>query len=615
MKAARLIIASILAIGLVLTTLWTVASTPSSAAPSRELHVCSNGCMYGTVQAAVDAADAGDVIKVAGGTYTGMDTSDQTREMIYVDKSVAILGGYSSSNWDLPDPVGNPTILDGEGGGRVFHIVGDVDVALEGLHITGGDTTAWGDWEMGGGVYAVTATLAVERSWIYHNAAEQGGGIATEYGETTISATHLTSNTAEYGGGGLSIWHADVMLQQNTVRANEAGGLGGAHLHRSSATLIGNAFEDNVSQQDAGGLGLYDCQAMLNGNVIAGNTGTRYGGGILWAGGGDESWMVNNVIIDNRTSGYGSGLYIEGYPLHLLHNTVAWNSDTGDQADDVGVYVTAFEPWTGDNKDSDVVMTNTLLVGHGIGISVTGSNAVALDGVLWDGSTPITVSHSPAAIVSLQSQYTGDPDLSPDHYHLGSSSAAIDAGVDGGLILDIDGDGRPIGAGPDLGADEWAAVVSETVGPAGDSVLIATVRGLTTSVTVPADAVTETLTLGHRALARPKSSPQGFAFAGRAFDLGIYRGDAPVPGFKFQDGHPATITIGYCDDDLSLVTAEDSLVLRHWDGQAWLADGITPAERNLAQNYVRFAVSHLTQFALFGETRLIYLPLVVRTYR
>jgi hypothetical protein len=39
-------------------------------------------------------------------------------------------------------------------------------------------------------------------------------------------------------------------------------------------------------------------------------------------------------------------------------------------------------------------------------------------------------------------------------YHIGPGSAAIDRGMDAGVMTDIDGDPRPIGSLPDIGADE-----------------------------------------------------------------------------------------------------------------------------------------------------------------
>ena len=56
----------------------------------------------------------------------------------------------------------------------------------------------------------------------------------------------------------------------------------------------------------------------------------------------------------------------------------------------------------------------------------------------------------------------GDPafvDSEGGDYHIGPGSAAIDAGADAGVTTDIDGDQRPAGPLPDVGADEawrWA---------------------------------------------------------------------------------------------------------------------------------------------------------------
>ena len=40
-------------------------------------------------------------------------------------------------------------------------------------------------------------------------------------------------------------------------------------------------------------------------------------------------------------------------------------------------------------------------------------------------------------------------------YRIGPGSAAVDTEVPAGVMTDIDGDPRPVGAAPDIGADEY----------------------------------------------------------------------------------------------------------------------------------------------------------------
>ena len=65
--------------------------------------------------------------------------------------------------------------------------------------------------------------------------------------------------------------------------------------------------------------------------------------------------------------------------------------------------------------------------------------------VNWDGEGTVVHTHD----------QTGDPAFSGAGYHLRAGSAAIDTGMDAGVVVDVDGDERPWGAGYDIGADEF----------------------------------------------------------------------------------------------------------------------------------------------------------------
>ena len=93
----------------------------------------------------------------------------------------------------------------------------------------------------------------------------------------------------------------------------------------------------------------------------------------------------------------------------------------------------------------------------------------------------------------------GDPDFvdpGAGNYHVGPGSAAIDRGVDAGVVDDVDGEPRPQGSGYDIGADEVGPRMDEQAAP--DPVRPGEQLTFTIRVTNPSDltlhaAVTDTL--------------------------------------------------------------------------------------------------------------------------
>jgi parallel beta-helix repeat protein len=326
----------------------------------------------------------------------------------------------------------------------------------------------------GGGLYLHASDATLSDNTIYVNIANlHGGGAYLNYSKAELTGNTMFSNHATIGAGGALhlVWYSEATLTGNTIKSNTAGSQGGGvYLNYSNAVLEANTIESNTADDDGGGLALEnDCSASLTANVIESNDAGSRGGGVYIRysdpgldrnivrsnsarrGGGvylenSEAVLTNTVITENQapSNGSGSGLYIVGSSPRLLHTTIAHN--TG--GDGSGVYATEE---TVSGYLSDVALTNTILVNHGVGITVTAGNTATLEGVLWYANT----THWGGGGSILRTyNFWGNPHFSVDGYHLSSGSAALDTGLSTGVTTDVDGDLRPYCTAPDLGADE-----------------------------------------------------------------------------------------------------------------------------------------------------------------
>jgi hypothetical protein len=105
-----------------------------------------------------------------------------------------------------------------------------------------------------------------------------------------------------------------------------------------------------------------------------------------------DATLINNVVTDNRTSDHGCGLHVWNSSLRLLHTTIAHN--TG--GDDSGVYI----------GGGNVALTNTILVSHTVGISVTAGNTATLESTLWNGNT---TDWGGGGTINHNNDYAGNP--------------------------------------------------------------------------------------------------------------------------------------------------------------------------------------------------------------
>ncbi len=387
--------------------------------------------------------------------------------------------------------------------------------------------------EYGGGLLVENSQVTLNHNTIAYNTADNvGGGVAVGALETAssvrLNSNHILSNTVRFGGGGGGLYLAEgeATLTGNTIAHNLVGlwgwdGRGGGlELHYVEASLIDNVISHNDGQEEGGGLYVVGGQVTLAGNTISSNVADSSGGGMScwysdvqlngnslsantvgWRGGGlylvgGDATLTNNVFGDNQASGSGSGLALRYADYALLHNTIAGN--TG--GDGSGVHV----------DDGTVVLTNTILVSHQVGLYVTGDASASLDATLWGNQTDWA---GAGTIVTGSHNYWGDPlflDPASHDYHVDPGSPARDAGLDAGVVTDVDGEPRPFGLGYDIGADEttsYSLSIAKSVWPAG--------------VVYSGDRLTYTLTL----------SKQGPAGAGDLRVVDQLPGDTPWAGY------------------------------------------------------------------------------------
>lgn len=329
---------------------------------------------FRTIQAAIDAAAAGDEVWVANGSYS---------ENIVTKDNVALYGGFdntmtnrSQRSWTtlvttidgggrpgsvvtVPGSAGSLTRIDG------FTIRGGSGRPVNGTGLAGGGifceaasvptianstitenrlAPGTGNWSSGAGIYAdMSTSTRIENNRISGNSAEgygQGGGIFIHYySYPTIDNNTIEGNSSSAYGGGIYI--ADgctATVTRNTIRGNAltAGGRGaGLYAQQNTVSLSRNLIEGNAGTYYGGGIAFQIVNATIANNRITANSAGNGGGIYLYQTGGS---IINNVI-DNNSAGIGAGIHVNPYSNPLIaNNTIVYNQTPSGHGSGAGIY-------------------------------------------------------------------------------------------------------------------------------------------------------------------------------------------------------------------------------------------------------------------------------------
>jgi len=450
MNRSRSVLMTLALLTLELVLMVLLAGQAAAAYPGESvvLTVCPAGppdCQYDSVQAAVDAAGEEDLLKVAAGVYTGMQSrpvppgyllppaSGTITQVVYLDKTLIIRGGYTAPGFaDPPDPEANPTTLDAQAQGRVLFIVGSVSPVIEGLRFTGGDAgglggSYWGHGDAGGGVFVMGTAATISNSRIVSNTAQFGGGLYLESSSGTLAGNTIAANSATQRGGGVQLHEGTATLTENTIVANTAGSGGGLYLWSSHATLDRNVVMGNEASS-GGGLYLYYGDDRLSENVISANTGNNDAGGLYLMY--SQASLSGNTVQDNTAAFDGGGLYLEESQASLKGNAVLSNTANIDGG---GLYLMASDAILGGNIISGNISS---MNGGGVAlvqsVAVLSGNRISTNTALQGGG--VYLEDSPAIIagnsISGNTLY-GDGSLG---WGAGLSLWSSDAAIQGNLV-------------------------------------------------------------------------------------------------------------------------------------------------------------------------------------
>ncbi|HFA50059.1 MAG TPA: T9SS type A sorting domain-containing protein [Bacteroidetes bacterium] len=306
---------------------------------------------FGDLQAALAAANAGDQIWVATGTYTPTSGTDRTISFV-MKNNLAIYGGFAGGETMLGqrDVAANVTTLSGEigaagNGDNSYHVISNDNNGLNSTAILDGFTISGGNGNgntfpknhAGGMFNHFSSPTVVNCSFSGNSAITFGGAVYNLFSSPpspSLTNCSFSGNSAA-SGGAMTNYSSSPTVANCSFSGNSAGGYGGAIYNTSSSspTVADCSFNGNSANSGGAMTNLASSPTVTN-SSFSGNLAGDKGGGMynFSSPSSISSPTVSNCSFSGNSannggsSGGGGGIHSQNSVLTITHSTFSTNT-------------------------------------------------------------------------------------------------------------------------------------------------------------------------------------------------------------------------------------------------------------------------------------------------
>lgn len=380
-----------------------------------------------SIQAAIDAANTGDIIMVAPQTYYEAINFNGKRIQLH--------------STDGPDV----TIIDATGldaSAVTFANNEDIHTAIKGFTITGGTGTLVATHRYGGGIYIYMSNPIIVNCNITGNSSDEGGAVYLLQSNSYFSDCNINGNACLQHGGAVHCKSSNITILDCSIMENTAAIGAGIYNYLSSPVIINTFIQNNIAYEYGGGI--YNDRGSnpyLEYCKIISNQ-SRIDGGGIYNCHFCSPQFVNGMIKANLAANDGGGMYnLQSYP-EITQSIMVKNS-----ANNKGGAVFNFQ-------NSEPVITNCTIVYNyaysaGGGIHNWDSYPIITNSILWHNSIKNISTEGVGLPVitytNIEQGYYGEGNIDADpmlkdpdnsNYKLTNGSPCIDAGNNNVINLD-----------------------------------------------------------------------------------------------------------------------------------------------------------------------------------